>query len=104
MRLVTVASQTEMAQKNRKRLNEQQTLRRARQNVILELGFFLGKLGRDKVCCLYKGELETPSHIGGIGYTAYRKNVEECYLDIEKELTKAGYALELELYCLSLYH
>ena len=27
------------------------------------LGYFMGKLGRERVCCLYKGELETPSDV-----------------------------------------
>lgn len=39
---------------------------RARQNVVLELGFFLGKLGRTKVCALHKGELEIPSDYSGV--------------------------------------
>jgi len=39
---------------------------RARQNVILELGFFLGKLGRKRVCALLKGNVEIPSDLSGI--------------------------------------
>ena len=42
---------------------------RARQNVILELGFFLGKLDRACVCVLVKGDLETPSDYDGVVYT-----------------------------------
>ena len=42
---------------------------RARQNVILELGFFLGKLGRKQVCSLVKGDVETPSDYDGVVYT-----------------------------------
>jgi len=44
--------------------------RRARQNVILELGFFLGKLGREsgKILLLHKGPIELPSDIIGIEY------------------------------------
>ena len=41
---------------------------RARQNVILELGYFIGKLGRTHVCALYKGNLELPSDIDGFVY------------------------------------
>lgn len=39
---------------------------RARQNVIFELGFFLGRLGRDRVCALHKGDLELPSDYSGV--------------------------------------
>lgn len=41
---------------------------RARQNVIFELGFFIGRLGRAKVCALYKGEVELPSDYSGVVY------------------------------------
>lgn len=39
---------------------------RARQNVVLELGFLVGKLGRQRVCALYKGNVEIPSDFAGI--------------------------------------
>jgi len=41
---------------------------RARQNVIFELGFFLGRLGRSHVCALYKGDLELLSDYQGVLY------------------------------------
>lgn len=41
---------------------------RARQNVILELGLFIGLLGRSRVCALVKGALERPSDIDGVLY------------------------------------
>lgn len=42
---------------------------RARQNVVLELGYFLGKLGRARVCSLYKEGVEIPSDYAGVIYT-----------------------------------
>ena len=41
---------------------------RARQNVILELGFFIGRLGRERVCALKKHDVETPSDYNGVAY------------------------------------
>ena len=41
---------------------------RARQNVIMELGYFLGRLGRTKVCALHKGGVELPSDYQGVIY------------------------------------
>ena len=41
---------------------------RARQNVVLELGYFIGKLGRERVCPIYKGEIELPSDLDGVLY------------------------------------
>ena len=43
---------------------------RARQNVVFEHGYLIAKLGRDHVCTLVKGEVETPSDISGIVYTS----------------------------------
>jgi predicted nucleotide-binding protein len=43
---------------------------RARQNVILELGYFLGRLGRDHVCALYSHGVEIPSDCSGVLYVA----------------------------------
>ena len=39
---------------------------RARQNVVFELGFFIGKLGRQRVCALHKGDVEIPSDFAGV--------------------------------------
>jgi predicted nucleotide-binding protein len=44
------------------------TNKRARQNVILELGYFLGKLGRNGVCALHKTGVELPSDYQGVVY------------------------------------
>lgn len=41
---------------------------RARQNVILELGYFMGRLGRLRVCALHKGGVELPSDYQGVLY------------------------------------
>lgn len=41
-------------------------LPRARQNVLLELGYFIAKLGRDRVCTLAKGDLEIPTDFAGV--------------------------------------
>jgi predicted nucleotide-binding protein len=41
---------------------------RARQNVILELGYFMGRLGRVRVCALHKGGVELPSDYQGVIY------------------------------------
>ena len=41
---------------------------RGRQNVIFELGFFFGKLGRDRVAVLLETSVEEPSDIGGLVY------------------------------------
>jgi predicted nucleotide-binding protein len=43
---------------------------RARQNVVLELGYFYGRLTREYVCCLNKG-VEIPSDSLGIEYVPY---------------------------------
>ncbi len=41
---------------------------RARQNVVFELGYFVGKLTRARVCALHKGGVELPSDLQGVLY------------------------------------
>ncbi|WP_081686975.1 TIR domain-containing protein [Chitinilyticum litopenaei] len=41
---------------------------RARQNVVFEHGYLMAKLGRENVCPLVKGDIETPNDISGIVY------------------------------------
>ena len=64
-----------------------QIFKRARQNVVLELGYFMAKLGRDKVCVLINGDIEKPSDISGILHLSY--NVEWKF-DLLKEMKSAG--------------
>jgi len=65
---------------------------RARQNVIFEFGYLMGRLGRRRICCLYTGAVERPSDIEGIVYVPFRKSVSEAYEKILKELRAAGYS------------
>ena len=48
--------------------NEKKLKPRARQNVVFELGYFLGLLGRERVCALTKGNVEIPSDYDGVVY------------------------------------
>jgi len=64
---------------------------RARQNVVLEFGYFIGLLSRDRVCCLYKGDVELPSDMHGIVYMPFKESVNEVKDKIMKELKEAGY-------------
>jgi predicted nucleotide-binding protein len=68
--------------------------KRARQNVVLEFGFFTGLLGRNRVYCLYKGDIELPSDMAGVSYAQFHNSVREVYWYIVKELKAAGYKVE----------
>ena len=48
-----------------------QGLHRARQNVILEIGYFIGKLGKERIRMLTKGDIEIPSDLQGILYEKF---------------------------------
>lgn len=68
---------------------------RARQNVIFELGFFIGKLGRNRVLILYQEEnnFEMPSNYSGVLYTPY-DNSGRWQFDLVKELKACGYDVD----------
>lgn len=67
---------------------------RARQNVILELGYFVGRLGRDKVCALKKGGIEMPSDYVGTVYINW-DDANAWKYELAKELRAAGYEVDL---------
>ena len=62
-------------------------------NVVLEFGFFVGKLGRNRVTCLLKKPVEQPSDMHGIVYINFKESVEEIKEEIKKELEAAGYEI-----------
>lgn len=64
---------------------------RARQNVIFEHGYLIGKLGRNRVCALVDGDIEYPSDINGIVYIPYQGQWKH---DIEQELKSIGYEIK----------
>lgn len=67
---------------------------RARQNVLLELGYFVGKLGRGNVCALHKEGIELPSDWDGVAWVnmdargAWR-------FELARELKHAGFTVDL---------
>jgi predicted nucleotide-binding protein len=63
---------------------------RARQNVVFEHGFLIGKIGRENVTPLVEGEIELPNDISGIVYI----NDKDWQLDIAKEMKAAGYDID----------
>ena len=68
---------------------------RARQNVILELGFFLGKLGRENVVALHKGNVEIPSDFSGVLFTPYVSGGDWPY-KLTRELRLSGYEVSAD--------
>ena len=67
---------------------------RARQNVILELGYFLRGLGRDRVCILYEEDVELPSDIHGISYVQMDKRG-AWKLELAREIASVGVAINM---------
>ena len=63
---------------------------RARQNVVFESGYFMGRLGREKVILIANPEIEIPSDLQGVVYT----NDKSWQIDVLKELKEIGYAID----------
>ena len=70
---------------------------RARQNVVLELGLLLGKLGRPKVAILLRNQekMERPSDIQGLIYLPFTDDVAETKVQLAKEMEKQGIAIAM---------
>lgn len=68
---------------------------RARQNVILELGYFTGKLGRRHVCGLFKPGVEVPSDLHGVLFIELDSQG-GWKTKIAQELVSAGMKIDLQ--------
>lgn len=67
---------------------------RARQNVLLELGYFIGRLSRASVCALRRGDVDIPSDFAGVVW----ENMDDgggWKLSLARELKAAGYEVDL---------
>ena len=64
---------------------------RARQNVIFELGYFIGKLNPNRVCLLYKEGVELPSEIRDVAYVPM-DSTDDWKLKLSQGMQKAGTA------------
>ena len=63
---------------------------RARQNVVLETGYFMGMLGRNHVIILSDNGIEMPSDLSGVVYT----NTSNWEVEVLKELKAMGYTID----------
>lgn len=66
---------------------------RARQNVVFELGFFIGALGPERVAALVKGEVERPSDFDGVVYINF-DNLGAWKQKLIQELEAAGFEVD----------
>lgn len=73
--------------------SENKQNKRARQNVILELGYFIAKIGRENVMPLYEKGVELPSDIAGVLYTLI-DDTENWKFRLVKELKSAGFTVD----------
>ena len=67
---------------------------RARQNVVLELGYFVGKIGRNRVLALHSGSLELPSDYLGVAFVPFDSGG-GWRLTVAKELKNAGFPIDM---------
>ncbi len=68
----------------------------ARQNVTFELGYFIGRLGRKRVCALYEENVEIPSDYSGVLYIQL-DNSGAWKLQLAREIKAAGIPIDMNL-------
>lgn len=73
-----------------KEKNKNKYQNRARQNVVFETGYFMGKIGRDRVIIIADQGIEIPSDLQGVLWT----NSENWKFDLAKQLKAIGYDID----------
>ena len=71
---------------------------RARQNVVFEHGYLIGKLGRDHVSALVKGNVETPGDISGVVYTKMDENG-AWKIALARNMKAVGLNVDMNVFC-----
>ena len=71
---------------------------RARQNVVFEHGYLIGRLGRNRVSALVKGKIETPGDISGVVYTTM-DDAGAWKIDLAKNMKAAGLPIDMNEFC-----
>jgi predicted nucleotide-binding protein len=66
---------------------------RARQNVVFEHGYLMARYGRENVCALVKGQIETPNDISGVVYVDF-DDQGSWKAEVAKELKACGYKIK----------
>lgn len=73
---------------------ESDSKNRARQNVVFEAGYFMGKLGRNKVVMIADSSVEIPSDLSGVVYS----NDKNWEVQVLKELKEIGFKIDFNKY------
>ena len=68
--------------------------KRARQNVVFELGFFIGRLGRERVAAMHSSEVELPSDYSGVVYIPLDRDGWQ--IPLAREMKEAGINVSLD--------
>lgn len=74
-----------------KAMNDTDYQARARQNVVFEAGYFMGKLGRKHVIMIADNDIEIPSDLQGVVHT----NSTYWQVEVLKELKEIGFDIDM---------
>ena len=64
-------------------------------SVMFELGYLVGKIGANRVCCIYQKDVQVPKNIPGVQRKEIIVKLEEISFSLIKELKAAGYSVSI---------
>ncbi|KAF5437722.1 putative nucleotide-binding protein containing TIR -like domain [Candidatus Methanophagaceae archaeon] len=75
-------------------IGQNNLLPRARQNVVLELGYFMGRLGRMRTCALVVEGVELPTDYSGVVYIQIDEK-DAWKFELARELRAVGLSIDM---------